>query len=125
MSREANQRLVDEAYAHVNAVGKPSVDKRGRCVYGGVGCAFSPAVLDGFKSQADRIKGGNDASSLIKDSPHFLKDWAQKIDSGFAQYVQFCHDDNKHSEDFLYYFNKGIRYLCDKENYKFPGDKNA
>ena len=122
MSREANQRLVDEAYAHVNSVGKPSVDKRGRCVYGGIGCAFSPAVL---KEHRDHLAVKLDAKDLIFHHQDKLQYWARECDPSFANDVQSCHDVYSECKDFLTNFNFELKGLCNKHNYKFPGDKNA
>ena len=51
ITREANQRLIDEAYEHINRTGVPSVDDNEDCCYSGTGCAFTPALTLEFEDE--------------------------------------------------------------------------
>lgn len=116
-TQRVNQRLVDEAYAHLKETECRSVDKAGLCQYGGTGCAFRPAI----KTYDARMEH-HSASDLIKRFPEYLHEWVLDVDPSLANEVQGCHDSAVVGE-FWEMFNKYLRELCEKEELKHPEDK--
>lgn len=130
---EANQRLINEAHAHVNRNGRPSFKgtyPKIQCIYSGIGCAFSPAIKPEYRENADDLSLG--AAGIIDTHSHILQDWAKYVHPLIADLVQDCHDgclgycnflDPDVTDSFTEEFNKRLRQLCESEGYKFPGDE--
>lgn len=113
-TKKANQRLVNEAFAHLSKTKQKSVVGN-KCSYAGSGCAFSPALKD-----PQSFGGSSIASAIIRDMPHLLHDWAKDCDGEFANAVQACHDLCSENKTFFEHFSTRLKDLCSKEGYDFP-----
>jgi hypothetical protein len=83
----ANNAVWQAAWDHVHKTKRRSVDKTsGRCVYTGIGCGFSPCVIDPEKA------GPISAHSLLTHYPERLHEWARQADPALGLAVQVCHD---------------------------------
>lgn len=116
------QRLVNEAYAHIHKTEKASVNEEGTCLYSGSGCAFSPAIKPSFRKKLDA--NNQNAGALLEYHPEKLEDWVVQVNPEFANDVQACHDDSSVASvnKFLESFDKRLKALCDQEGFTFPGD---
>ncbi len=93
----ANQRLLDEAWAHIIAQGHASVyedsDMRyedGVCRYDGgdgIGCAFAPAIKD-YDPEMETVS----AADVIEQFPNKVHAWVRDVNKLFANEVQRAHD---------------------------------
>ena len=117
----ANQRLINEAYAHLTTTGVPSVDKHGHCTYSGIGCALAPAIKPDRRAT---LKQDSAAVSLLTLCRPSLEEWALPLDKYFAREVQVCHDHSIEATDFLEAFKRKLKYLCKSRYYTYPGDKD-
>lgn len=124
----ANQRLVNEAYAHIKATGKASLDRNGDCSYAGSGCAFSPAIKPKYRENGNIVARG--ASYVIRNYPEFLENWARRLNPILAQAVQNCHDvpalrEIDEGESFTFEeFARRLERVCKDHSLHFPGDKD-
>ena len=117
----ANQRLINEAYAHLTTTGVPSVDKHGQCTYSGTGCAFAPAIKPDKRAALKQKAAANSLLTLCRPS---LEEWALPLDKYFAREVQACHDNAVDAPDFLQAFNHRLKCLCESKDYTYPGDND-
>ena len=128
--KEANQRLVNEAHAHLHKTGKQStVD--GSCCYNGSGCAMYPIFVD---DDARDESEGAAASAVIAETPHFIRPWARHAGFVFADDLQRCHDEwtyycedgdsgelvDKNGYTFLEFFDKRLQALCKEYELVMP-----
>lgn len=122
-TKEANQRLVNEAYAHLKKTKKKSVsqlsDTGNICCYSGSGCAFSPALKD-----AKSCALGVSASEIVIYNSSLLHNWAKDCNPIFADDIQDCHDrcNNQEGDAFFKEFSSNLYELCTTEDYDFPKD---
>lgn len=118
-TREANQRLINEAYAHISKTRRKSVDSEGACVYGGIGCAFSPAIRDEFITLCDVLT----LVDMFNNFRVYLKPWARDCSLLLAVRVQKCHDNATDNPDLFYgEFLLNLKRLCIDKGYEFPGE---
>lgn len=122
--RAATQRLVDEAYAHIQKTRNPSVTPMFNCSYAGIGCAFSPAIKPQFRNNAEL--DGLVATLVIREFPTMLEDWAKEVIDKHAQRIQGCHDRYSHlkGEAFVRAFNEALEEFCTYFGYTYPGETN-
>lgn len=121
----ANQRLINEAWKHLNRTQTKSVNGMNGCCYTGSGCAFSPAIKP--EVLARMAMSDNDllnqiGSSWYKKEPKALHAWARPACSSVANRVQACHDqvDAPSGEEFLKGFKGRLGSLCEEEGYTKP-----
>lgn len=115
-TKESNQRLVNEAYAHLKKTKKKSMIN-GDCSYQGSGCAFSPAMI-----YPESIAGTALASKFVDLNPKVLHPWARSCDPFFANSVQRCHDLclNEVGNEFFKEFCLRLANLCKDYNLVMP-----
>ena len=91
MTKLSNQRVFDEALAHIRKQRKASIEPGTitRCRYreGDLMCAFGPAIKD-----YSLFLEGRSASWLMKLYKECLYDWAQGANSDVVDQIQSCHD---------------------------------
>lgn len=106
-SKQANAALLDAAWAHLAVTMRKSVSPHDTlCKYGGSGCAFSVALVDG---QADRCEGKG-AGQLLLGHPEVIKPEFLACSADFVLEVQRAHDRTLYEEgvEFLEEFQCNI-----------------
>ena len=109
---KANTRLAREAWEHISKTKKPSVGSDGFCIYGGCGCAFSPAIRN--HCMADEL--GDSAGFIIIRRSYLLFDWALNCEPVFSNEVQDSHDHIQHllGDEFVQAFGSSLAKVCAK-----------
>ena len=117
----SEQRLLSEAWEHLRTTKKLSVTKHNNhCTYAGSGCAFSPAILPGCRT--DPSLGYKNAGEIILRYKGLLFPWAVGLDLGVANEVQACHDDceNTEGEPFLRELAENLRDVACRNGLTLP-----
>lgn len=121
--RTATQRLINEAYAHIQTTKTKSVDPNHprMCTYSGSGCAFSPAIQPECR-ECKHLRSDK-ASTVIVQKSKVLYSWAKAICPDIADQVQGCHDHSiSDPEMFWERFRARLKTVCNDEGYDYPGD---
>lgn len=116
----ANARLAKEALSHIRKTKQASRVPGGeKCLYGGTGCAFSPAIPEKSRKKADALKYGR-ASDVIYAGLVF--DWAKHCCPIFANDLQIQHDKNKDlsGDLFVKAFEAGLQVVCAEHDVEYP-----
>lgn len=109
---KTEQRLFNEALAHIRKQGKPSIDDDNACLYRspeGLGCAFAPAIKHYDPDMEDST-----ANHLLENHKEDLYDWVHDVDTNFALDLQNAHDCNSKAPNFMVEFENSMGYLVDK-----------
>lgn len=136
LQKLANQRLINESYAHVMRNGMASTFMNQKlstpteqCQFAGIGCAFAPAIRPEMRETADEDYGC--AASILQEEDRekmeaILEPWALYIDSTLAAEVQGCHDDHYLEDEPEFFVGKyaaDLKTTCENFDLVFPGDK--
>lgn len=104
------QELFNISARHVLSNGAPSVTSKGRCKYGGIGCAAAPFLMPHRRKTLDRYD---------KSWPGLLeKGEVPSKHSVLVSRMQSCHDGPAEASlvngtaEFLHAFKEGMRHLA-------------